>query len=123
MMIFDGGIQIYKMGEILVDQEVREKRGPVEGLHLVVNGRIWFAEKPKSHQLNGGSLYEAIFGKTSTDIGMIRKINAIIRGYEYQKEAIREAKRKRRSDELRSSRVHAEEAAFGTFGHGHFTGR
>lgn len=87
-ILFAGGIQIYQNG-IIPGTEIK-------GMDFVKAGHIWCAQKPETIPRDSDGLKRIIFGHEETTEGKEKRIEAIIRGYEYQ-----ERKEEEREDHVR----------------------
>jgi len=74
-ILFVGGLQIYKEGITSTKQ--------IKGADLVLNEKIWCAQKMDSTQAKGGGLTSLIFGNEVTNEGKAQRIESIIRGYQH----------------------------------------
>lgn len=75
--LFEGGIQIYKDGEI-------EGHG-IRGYELIAVGRIHFATPTTEEFTMGDGLHKVVFGNATTPEQISARLEAIARGYKHQK--------------------------------------
>lgn len=84
--LFNGGIEIYKSGELKIDDK------EIKGDHLVRTGRIWHAVPLSTDQTP--DLESAVFGREKIHDRMEDRLDQIMAGYGFLDKMEKEARRK-----------------------------
>lgn len=97
-ILFSGGLAIYRKGEIPGTE--------IQGYDLERRGRVWIAKKPEEQFFNSDGLKNLVLGTTPDVVG---RIEAILEGYQTQKDNERSAQRERERENLRRARWQGQE--------------
>lgn len=101
--------EIFFIGGILVSKNGIVRGTKIKGMDIIQMGKIWYVQKPNRILTEGDGLRHILFGQEETIEGKEKRIEAIVRGYQYQEDQENQRQSSLRYESWRSGRDEARE--------------